>query len=66
MTDEKLRLVKSLISSIPELTLGQIHWIQRVVSVFREEHQFTIYPLKNKHPLDFRGPSFGNINVLAT
>lgn len=43
MTDEKLRLVKSLVSSIPELTLGQIHWIQRVVLVFREEHQFTIF-----------------------
>ena len=43
MTDEKLRLVNSLISLMPELTLGQLHWIQRVVSVFREEHRFTIY-----------------------
>jgi hypothetical protein len=43
MTDEKPRLVKYLISSIPELTLGQMHWIERVVSVFREEHQFTIH-----------------------
>ncbi|MGF1613822.1 MAG: restriction endonuclease [Gammaproteobacteria bacterium] len=42
MTDEKLRLVKSLVSSMPELTLGQLHWIQRVVSVFREEHRVTI------------------------
>ena len=27
---------------MPELTLGQLHWIQRVVSVFREEHRVTI------------------------
>lgn len=43
MTDEKLRLVKVLISSMSELTLGQLHWIHRVVSVFNEEHRFIIY-----------------------
>jgi hypothetical protein len=43
MTDEKLRLVKSLVSSMPELTLGQLHWIQRVVSIFGQEHGFTVY-----------------------
>ncbi len=26
----------------------------------------SLLSLKNKHPLDFRGPSFSNSNVLAT
>ena len=42
MTDEKLRLVKLLIDAIPELTLGQLHWIQRVVEVFGCDHQYKV------------------------
>jgi hypothetical protein len=42
MTDDKLRLVKLLIDVIPDLTLGQLHWIQRVVEVFGEYHQYTV------------------------
>jgi len=42
MTDKKLRLVKLLIEAIPDLTLGQLHWIQRVVEVFGGDHQYTV------------------------
>lgn len=42
MTDDKLRLVKSLASAIPELTAGQLHWLQRVVHVFSAEHRFVL------------------------
>ena len=42
MTDEKLRVVKLLVKSIPDLTLGQLHWIQRVVQAFGEDHQYSI------------------------
>ncbi|MBN2428446.1 MAG: restriction endonuclease [Deltaproteobacteria bacterium] len=41
MTDEKLRLVKLLVDAMPKLTLGQLHWIQRVVAVFGGFHQYT-------------------------
>ena len=42
MTDDKLRLVESLVHAIPELTAGQLHWIQRVVAVFSAEHRFVL------------------------
>ena len=42
MTDEKLLLVQALVDAMPELTLGQLHWIQRVVEVFGAEHRYTI------------------------
>ena len=42
MTDPILRLVKLLIQAIPDLTLGQLHWVQRVVDVFGEEHRYTV------------------------
>lgn len=42
MTDDKLRLVESLVRTIPELTAGQLHWLQRVVSVFKAEHHFVL------------------------
>lgn len=42
MTDEKLRLVKLLVEAMPDLTLGQLHWIQRIVEVFGAHHQYTI------------------------
>jgi len=42
MTDDKLRLVKALVGKIPELTAGQLHWLQRVVAVFDSEHKFVL------------------------
>lgn len=42
MTDDKLILVKSLVDKIPDLTAGQLHWLQRVVNVFRADHKFAI------------------------
>lgn len=38
----KIRLIEELVAAIPELTLGQLHWIHRVVAVFGAEHEFTI------------------------
>ncbi len=42
MTDERLRLVRALIDAIPELTLGQLHWLHRIVEVFGAQHRYTI------------------------
>ena len=42
MTDEKLRLVRALIEAMPVLTLGQLHWIKRVVEVFGTDHRYTV------------------------
>jgi hypothetical protein len=42
MTDDKLRLVKALVGKIPELTVGQLHWLQRVVGVFDSEHNYAL------------------------
>lgn len=42
MANYKIRLVKQLIEAIPDLTLGQLHWIQRVVKVFGAYHQYTL------------------------
>jgi len=42
MTDDKLRLVESLIRTILELTTGQLHWLQRVITVFSAEHEYTL------------------------
>ena len=42
MTDEKLLLVQALVDAMPELTLGQLHWIQRVVEGFGAEHRYII------------------------
>jgi len=42
MTDYKLRAVQFLVAKIPELTAGQLHWLQRVVSVFEADHRFVI------------------------
>jgi type II restriction enzyme len=42
MTDEKLKLVKSLVGIIPELTAGQLHWLQRVANVFQAEHKYQL------------------------
>jgi type II restriction enzyme len=42
MTNDKLRLVRQLVRAIPELTAGQLHWLQRVVAVFGAEHNFAL------------------------
>lgn len=43
MSDNKLDIVKTLVDVIPELTVGQLHWIHKVVNVFREEHDYSIH-----------------------
>lgn len=42
MTEAKLRLVQELVESMPKLTHGQLHWIQRVVEVFGKDHRFRV------------------------
>lgn len=42
MNEDKLRLVGLLVRTIPDLTAGQLHWLQRVVTVFRAEHLFSL------------------------
>lgn len=42
MNDDRRRIIESLVRSIPELTAGQLHWIQRVVSIYAADHKFTL------------------------
>ncbi len=42
MNDDRRKVVESLVRSIPELTAGQLHWIQRVVYVYSADHKFTL------------------------
>jgi hypothetical protein len=42
MISSKIELIKVLTNAIPELTAGQLHWLQRVVSVFSNDHHFAI------------------------
>jgi hypothetical protein len=42
MTDDKRRLIELLVKAIPELTAGQLHWLQRVVHVFSADHDFQL------------------------
>lgn len=42
MNDDRRQTIESLVRSIPELTDGQLHWIQRVVSVYAADHIFTL------------------------
>jgi hypothetical protein len=42
MNDKKLLLVQTLVDAIPELTVGQLYWVHRVVDVFNMEYQYTI------------------------
>lgn len=42
MTDDKRRLIELLVKSMPELTAGQLHWLQRVVHVFSSDHDFRL------------------------
>lgn len=43
MNDGRKHKIESLIRSLPELTAGQLHWVQRVVSIYAAEHKFTLY-----------------------
>ena len=42
MNNDRRQIIESLVRSIPELTAGQLHWIQRVVSVYSAEHNFIL------------------------
>jgi len=42
MTDDKRRLIELLVKTIPELTEGQLQWLQRVVHVFSADHDFRL------------------------
>lgn len=42
MADDTLALVDSLVKKIPELTSGQLHWINKVVSVFSSPNNYTL------------------------
>lgn len=42
MNDDRRQIIESLVRSIPELTAGQLHWIQRVVAVYAADHIFTL------------------------
>jgi type II restriction enzyme len=42
MTDDKKRLIELLVREMPELTAGQLHWLQRVVHVFSADHDFRL------------------------
>lgn len=41
--NQKMQLAETLIKKLPELTFGQLHWIQRVISVFSQDHTFNIH-----------------------
>jgi type II restriction enzyme len=42
MTDDRIRLIELLVKTIPELTAGQLQWLQRVVQVFSADHVFRL------------------------
>lgn len=42
MTDDKRRLIELLVKAMPELTAGQLQWLQRVVHVFSASHKFRL------------------------
>lgn len=42
MNDDKRSRIDALLSAIPELTAGQLHWVQRVVSVYAAAHTFIL------------------------
>lgn len=42
MTDDRKRLIELLVKTIPELTAGQLQWLQRVVHVFSVDHDFRL------------------------
>jgi len=42
MTEDRQRQIKELVRKIPTLTAGQVHWLNRVVTVFQSPHEFQI------------------------
>jgi hypothetical protein len=42
MTENKLELIQEIVEAIPELTTGQLHWLNRVLKVFSLEQQITV------------------------
>ncbi len=42
MNHDKQKIIESLVRSIPDLTAGQLHRIQRVVSVYAADYEFTL------------------------
>jgi type II restriction enzyme len=42
ITEDQKRLIQALIEAIPELTTGQLQWLQRVVRVFSSDHVFRL------------------------
>lgn len=42
MGADRLDLVKSLVDALPELTAGQLHWLEQVVSNLHEPHVFAL------------------------
>ena len=42
MNDNKQQLIELLIQAIPELTSGQLYWLQRVITVFSAEYRFIL------------------------
>ena len=42
MTADKRRLIELLVKAMPELTAGQLQWLQRVVYVFAASHNFRL------------------------
>jgi len=42
VTQVRLRLVQSLVQAIPELTAGQLQWLERVVGMFKAPHRFLV------------------------
>jgi hypothetical protein len=42
MTDDRLRLVQALVKLIPDLTFGQLYWINKVAKVFASEHKYSL------------------------
>jgi hypothetical protein len=46
MTENKLDLIQEIVRAIPELTTGQLHWLNRVLKVFSLEQQLSLGPAK--------------------
>ena len=42
MNDDKRNRIDALLGAIPELTAGQLHRVQRAVSVYAMAHTFTL------------------------
>ena len=42
MTSDRLQLIRTLVEEIPRLTEGQLHWLARVLEVFKGLREFTI------------------------